>query len=406
MKRTLISILILSSSFFLNAQNIGILTNASRFPIGFSTATGQKISFYDNGNSGFNNYGMGIQSGLLQIHADSSDHDIAFGYGSSNSFIENFRFKGNGNMGVGVSDPEFPLDVKGKIRIRNQGINSAGFWMNNSLNNASPAFIGLQNDTTVGFYGASAGWSMVMNINTGFVGIKNSTPKSPLSFPPTLGKKISLYSTPNGDDGFAVAGNRLQIFSENPNAGVAFGYNQYHYFPQFINLFEVKNNGALALSGDAGSQGQYLMSNGANAPASWKYINHYKPEIIYTTQQLIVSDNAGYTIPGMVKDFNTYAYTYFRVDFEIEAESIACTGCPPSVLAIRDRCNNTSMVYSYYIYNGQKTVLKGSKIFGSLGLNGPDDVRLEIYLVSGPPIKVGSDNTGTNKSFMIVERLD
>ena len=75
--------------------NVGIGENNPGFPLNFRTSTGNKISFF--GNSGAH-YGIGVQNYLLQIHTDLTASDIAFGYGSSESFTETMRIKGNGNL--------------------------------------------------------------------------------------------------------------------------------------------------------------------------------------------------------------------------------------------------------------------------------------------------------------------
>ncbi len=62
--------------------------------------------------------------------------------------------------------------------------------------------------------------------NAGRVGIGTTTPNAPLGFPPLLGKKITLYPGATGDVGMAVLGNLFQIYSDNPNADIAFGYDQ------------------------------------------------------------------------------------------------------------------------------------------------------------------------------------
>jgi hypothetical protein len=76
------------------------------------------------------------------------------------------------NVGIGVLNPEYRLDVNGRMRIRSGGtaFTSAGVWFNNSDNSISPAFMGLYDDSTFGFYG-SGGWSLFMDTNNGNVGI-------------------------------------------------------------------------------------------------------------------------------------------------------------------------------------------------------------------------------------------
>jgi hypothetical protein len=124
-----------SNIYNTNAGYVGIGTSTPRAPLSFFPAVGQKISLWDDGNVAGNNYGLGIQAGLMQLYTYTINDDIAFGYGSSTSFIERMRVKGNGNVGIG-----------------------------------------------------------------------NSNPLSPLSFPAVLGEKITLYPGATGDVGFAVQG--------------------------------------------------------------------------------------------------------------------------------------------------------------------------------------------------------
>ena len=66
---------------------------------------------------------------------------------------------------------------------------------------------------------------MVITSN-GNVGIGVLNPNVPLGFAATLGKKITLYPGATGDVGMAVQGNLLQIYTDHPNADIAFGYDQ------------------------------------------------------------------------------------------------------------------------------------------------------------------------------------
>jgi hypothetical protein len=101
---------------------------------------------------------------------------------TGNSIISRFIVRNDGNVGVGVTDPSFILDVGARMRIRSGGDlnNSAGLFFNNTLNTDIPAFIGMQNNEQVGFYGNNSGWSFVMNTSTGKIGIGTTSPASTL----------------------------------------------------------------------------------------------------------------------------------------------------------------------------------------------------------------------------------
>jgi hypothetical protein len=152
--------------------NVALGNFAPGFPLSFPSLVGDKISLY--GSSGAH-YGFGLQSYLMQIHTDLAQSDIAFGYGSSSSFTENMRIKGNGNVGIG-NDPIYKLDVGGRLRVRSGGdnSNSAGLWLNNN-SNSEAAFVGMEDDSHVGFFGNSgAGWKLTMNTQTGALRINGS----------------------------------------------------------------------------------------------------------------------------------------------------------------------------------------------------------------------------------------
>lgn len=257
MKR-LTFLLFLMATLAVNGQNIGLGELNPGFPLNFPPILGDKISLY--GNTGAH-YGFGIQVSLLQLHTDLKTSNIAFGYGTSAAFNERLRIINSGPDG---------LVLNGRLTIKNGTIpldinNGGGVWLYKGDNSALLGFMGTQNNQNIGFYGGPQGWGFTYNALNSRVGIGNNNPNAPLAFGATLEKKITLYPGATGDAGFGMAGNRLQIFSDNPNADVAIGYDASGSFNE---RFAFKPNGALAVNGNVGAAGSVLSSNGANA-ATW-----------------------------------------------------------------------------------------------------------------------------------------
>ncbi len=147
-----------------------------------------------------------------------------------------------GNVGVGNNAPAYILDVNSRMRIRHNGTNTAGIWLNKS-DNTEGSFIGNVNDTTLGFWGpAGAGsYKAVIDVKNGAVGIGVLDPKVPLSFESSTGNKISLYGNNTTNVyGLGVQGGLLQIFSDNASSDIGFGYGSSTAFTERI---RIKGNG-------------------------------------------------------------------------------------------------------------------------------------------------------------------
>ena len=207
-------------------------------------------------------------SGGIMYNNETTPNGFQF---RNNGNITQMVLDNAGNVGIGNANPGYKLDVSGRMRLRHSPDGTAGLWLNNSANTAVQSFFGMEDDNYVGLYG-STGWNFGMNINNGDVkimsrlGIGTTTPNAPLSFPPFLGKKITLYPGVTGDVGMAVQGNLLQIYSDNPNADIAMGYDQAGVFTERL---RVRANGGIAVNGNEGTAGQVLQSGGSGVPPVW-----------------------------------------------------------------------------------------------------------------------------------------
>jgi hypothetical protein len=89
---------------------VGIGNLSPKTPLAFASALGNKVSLW--GDNATAHYGLGIQSGLMQLYSDNSSGGIAFGFGSSNSFTESARFTGSGRLGIGTTNPGAFLEIQ------------------------------------------------------------------------------------------------------------------------------------------------------------------------------------------------------------------------------------------------------------------------------------------------------
>jgi hypothetical protein len=210
------------------------------------------------------------------------------------------------NVGIGTTNPTASLMISTatnpQFQVRQTVANdfarvrmqtgSTRFWDVAAFNGATlPA-------DRLNFFNSSAGDILTLAGN-GFVGIGNTNPTAPLSFAASLGKKIILYDGANGDAGFGIAGNRLQIFSDNNAADVAIGYESAGVFNERL---AIKPTGALAINGNTGSLNQILTSGGSGSP-QWQPINNFvkpavMPEVTYLIPTNIPNDipNASFQI--------------------------------------------------------------------------------------------------------------
>ena len=238
-------------------------------------------------------------------------------------------------------------------------------------------------------------------LDNGNLGLGVANPTSKLSFAAALGKKISLYPGATGDVGFAVSGNRLQIYSDNPNADVALGYDAAGTFNE---RFAFKPNGAMAVNGNTGAAGQVLQSNGAGAAATWvnptsvTYAN-----VLSATSTTAIGRSAGdppVTIPDMSLTFTVPGNASAIVTFSmpvIATVCFACTGGTAYLDLVVDGA--TANRWEAHMPNNQLNHIAGSWM-AQLG-PGTHTLRLDMLAPAGDHMAMGL--LGSARASMIVQ---
>jgi len=246
--------------------------------VAFTNRLGNHMSLY-GGLGATPQYGLGVQSGLLQIYADASIANIGFGYGYSTNFTERARI---------INSGEYGMSLTGRMQLRT-GTQSAGLWLTNTANTSNVAFIGLASDNQVGFFGlAGGGWGLTMNTtnaNVG-IGIGSTQPLRPLSFPATLGEKILLYPGASGEVGIGVYGGELRLHNDIAGGKVSFGIQD--NAGNFDEVAKAQRNGAYAFS-IFGS----LWANGTTYASDARFKRNVQP-LDSSLQKLLVLNGVRY----------------------------------------------------------------------------------------------------------------
>jgi hypothetical protein len=96
------------------------------------------------------------------------------------SNIERGRMTTNGFLGLGVITPFYRLDISDRMRIRQNGGNTAGIWFDGTAG-VENSLIGTIDNNYLGIFGNGFGnWTHVFNVNNGFTGIGTLAPVTKL----------------------------------------------------------------------------------------------------------------------------------------------------------------------------------------------------------------------------------
>jgi hypothetical protein len=323
--------------------------------------------------------------------------DIIFGTGSSSLFAERMRIYTFGGDG---------LNINGRIILKN-GTNPVnlnygpGVWMYTADNSALLGFMGVQNNQNLGFYGGPGGWGFTYDAINSRVGIGNNNPNAPLSFGATLGKKITLYPGTLGDAGLGMAGNRLQIYADNPNADVAIGYDA---AGSFVERFAFKPTGAMALNGNQGIAGQVITSTGSGAVA-WQnpmaaLFNNTVKKQSQTSLQIV--QNARDDVPDLTHTFTVPGNAFVLVNYNYFCITLPCTFCGPSSLTTEVFLDGVvSGNFLSNVDNGQLENISGSMMIPVSA--GTHTIKIGCKN-GGPSIRIGKQFSDSNSeaSFIVI----
>lgn len=239
----------------------------------YSVAAGEKANAIGDGSValGLGTVSKAVGSVSLGAFNDAQDSPAPNGQGASmtdrifqignglspQSTSNAFTVLRNGNVGIGkgVTTPQFPLDVDGRIRLKHLGNTTAGIHFNNSQNTTS-GFVGMVSDSQVGFYAGNSWKFWVDEADKGFMRGK-------------LGIGADIFEPEYTLD---VAGRARLRHSTNATAGLYFNDSQNNVsgFLGMINdekigfyigskwRFQVKGNGNVGIGDDVTDPTQLL----------------------------------------------------------------------------------------------------------------------------------------------------
>ncbi len=230
MKKISISIFGLAFSVSISfAQNVGIGTNNPAFPLHVITPNAQVASFDGGASMYIGFYEGGVYRGYLGSYSGAAaDMDLGTGGGNptgklhlTTQAIPRLTVRENGFVGINNTNPGYPVDVMGRMRLQASTLNNAstssGIWHTDFRSNTDIAFIGMADSVNYGFWGSrpNIGWQFFFDARYGNVGIgrKPSSGVTRLSLDHPEGSAIAMYHNGGYGGGFQATDTTFEIMS-------------------------------------------------------------------------------------------------------------------------------------------------------------------------------------------------
>lgn len=208
-------------------QNVGIGINTPAWPLHVVTPNSQIAGFDGGAGMYIGLYEQGVYRGYIGSFLGAAP-DVDFGTGGGNTTgklhlatqaVARMTIRENGFVGISNQNPQYLVDVNGRMRIQAATVNNAntsgGIWYTDYRTNSNIAFIGMADSVNYGFWGdrPGVGWQFYFDARYGNVGIGrkpvSSTVRLALDHPD--GASLNVYASGNFRGGFQATDSTLEI---------------------------------------------------------------------------------------------------------------------------------------------------------------------------------------------------
>jgi hypothetical protein len=376
--------------------NVGLGNTNPGYPLSFADNAGGKISLFRDGAGDY--YGLGIGNGVMQLMSSNSTTNIAFGYGRSNNFTENFRMGGNGNMSIGTTDISLSgLTVNKKVGATHAifGSNTTGVAIESSFPGIgfNAYFSGNRKTIATGYSGyigvnpSSGGMQMLVSSQSntagsagtyktafdikadGKVGLGVTDPAYLLD----IGERMRIRGTPGYTAGIWLnneANTALASFvgmqADDQVGFFGFGSAGWGFLMN-------TQTGAISVGGNTGQPGQVLTSNGTGGAPSWQGGfgggKHFVMRPSANSPDLGTSGRVD--VPNMVANFTLTVPSQVVFNFKLSIANRGCVACGDRrtfIVLIQNIVGGTTDIATTTVYTPNGEIADG--------VSGPIEVNL------------------------------